>query len=446
MQVESKGQKRKYTNPPIPMAVSQPNRYWRIKKNLYNTDPTAYWKKRYWRRRITGKGSYQMNPEHSFGYRYGGLVGSKVGELLGGTAHNLISSVTGLGSYTVKKNIFMEGRLPQVVNQPSGGGTVIRFQEYLGDVITNNVANSFKIDEYMINPGNTKTFPFLSQIANNYEQYSIEGLLFEFKSTSADALNSTNTALGTVMMATQYDSLDHPFESKLDMLNYEYSTCIKPSESTMHMIECAPRQTPISELYVLSGDTNPMGSDPRLYFLGRFHIATAGFQGLSVNVGQIHVTYQVRLLKPKLYTALGNGNAWYYERISPYTDLEPLGAPPITSAVNDANNLNVEIDPTRILIPNTARRMYMVDVIWAGTNNVALSLPTVTATGASSIYALQIGIGTAAYSCSEKILVETSGAGGQTEVIFSTGGVALPTGTTTVRIIVTGVPQGAEFV
>lgn len=51
MQVEKK--KRVYTKGPIPYAVSQPKRFWRIKKGLPND---VYWKKRYWRRRITGRG------------------------------------------------------------------------------------------------------------------------------------------------------------------------------------------------------------------------------------------------------------------------------------------------------------------------------------------------------------------------------------------------------
>ena len=69
-------------------------------------------------------------------------------------------------------------------------------------------ADVFKIDSYLINAANPKTFPWLSQIAANYEQYDIEGMVF-----SADALNSTKTALGTVMMATQYDVLDEPLNS-----------------------------------------------------------------------------------------------------------------------------------------------------------------------------------------------------------------------------------------
>lgn len=227
---------------------------------------------------------------------------------LGRTAGKHLSHLFGFGDYKVKSNVFLNGTLPQVYNMPSGGGTIIRYQEYLGDVITSDTANTFDVQSYIINPANQDTFPWLSQIAANYEQYSLEGLVFEFRSTSADALNSTNTALGTVMMATQYDVADAPFTSKAEMLNYEFSTSVKPSESCLHMIECAPRVSTLTELYTNAGGTQPAGTDPRFYNMGRFSIATTGFQGASVNVGELHCTYQVRLIKPKLFDTLGYDN------------------------------------------------------------------------------------------------------------------------------------------
>lgn len=119
-----------HPNPPIPYAVSQPNRYWRIKEGLAKD---VYWRKRYWRRRITGKGDYRMDYKNrSTGANWGGYLGSKAGEWLGGTAQRIL----GLGDYSIKKNVFMGGRLPEITNPISLGGNTIRFQEYLGDILT----------------------------------------------------------------------------------------------------------------------------------------------------------------------------------------------------------------------------------------------------------------------------------------------------------------------
>jgi hypothetical protein len=42
----------------------------------------------------------------------------------------------------------------------------------------------------------------------------MHGLVFEYKSMSADALNSVNTALGQVIMSVQYDAANLPFVNK----------------------------------------------------------------------------------------------------------------------------------------------------------------------------------------------------------------------------------------
>lgn len=292
----------------IPYEVSRPNAYWRIKKGL---PADQYWKKRYWRRRITGRGDYTYSDSNSYGANLGGWLGSKAGEYLGGMAQRAIGGlVTGLGDYQVNKNVLINGNMPTVQNLSSGGDVVISFQEYLGDIVTaahdttTSHSSPFKIDSYLINAANSKTFPFLSQIAANFEQFEFEGILFGYRTTSGEVVtnDTNNLQLGTVIMATQYDVADPIFGSKGEMLNYQFSTSIKPSQPAIHMIECAPNQTPVNLLYT---GTAPTGTDPRLYNLGRFSIATQGFQGSEVVIGELHVTYQVRLLKPKLWTNLG---------------------------------------------------------------------------------------------------------------------------------------------
>jgi len=362
MSKEPKG-KKSYAKGPIPYAVSQPKRFWRIKKDLPAAD---YWKKRYWRRRITGRGDYTMNANDSFGRRYGGLLGAKLGEFAGGGLQTLATSLMGLGDYTVRKNVLLSGRLPQISNLSSGGGTVIRFQEYLGDVFTAKTPGDFSINSYLINAANEDTFPFLSQLAANYEQYEMEGCVFQFMSTSADALNSVNTALGSVMMATQYDVADEPFTNKLEMLNYEFSTSCKPSVNTLHMIECDPRQTTINELYCLNQANPPPFTDPRLYHLGRFQIATTGFQGSGVNIGQLHVTYQVKLLKPKLFTRLGETNQYaMFSSVNTYSNTSPF-----LGLVPEFNNIPIELPlPGNTIVFNeaSADRWFRVELDWFGT-------------------------------------------------------------------------------
>lgn len=261
----------------------------------------------YWPNRIRGKGDYFIMPGESkrtenmfdgFGSHIGRAVFGPAGRYLGGAAHALFKKLTGFGDYKVKSNSIAMGTDPPAFAS-MGRGTIVRHREYLQDIITSSSANTFNIQTFPINAAQTLTFPWLSTIADSFEQYCIRGMVFEFKSMSADALNSTNTALGSVIMATQYNSANPAFTSKAQMENHEFCTSGKPSTSFLHPIECARGETPISCLYTRPGPV-PSGTDIRLYDLGQFNIATTGFQGTSVNIGELWISYDVELLKPQM--------------------------------------------------------------------------------------------------------------------------------------------------
>lgn len=383
---------------------------------------------------IQGYGDYSWNKSKSYGANIGGYLGHMGGEWLGGKAQSLM----GLGDYTVNSNVFMSGNLPEVVNQPGGGGTIIRFQEYLGDVITSPTANTFQINSFTLNAADSLTFPWASQIAANYEQYAFEGVVFEFKSTSADALNSVNTALGSVMLATQYDFVDQVFNSKLQMLNYEFSSACKPSANVLHMIECAPNVTTVDKLYTINTPV-PTGADPRLYHLGKFSIATTGFQGTSVNIGQLHVTYQMRLMKPKLWAGLGNtiGDFFYQKSggAGQFTNALPLGDDAVVGTIS--NNLIDTIGVTRSgttlsLLANTGIEYYRVEIVWVGVaaNFIAPTLTLTNCTTAGNRSAPSAAVLSA--SCIQTFGIRTLGNSLVPSVAFSVA--TLPTAGTEIII------------
>lgn len=175
----------------------------------------------------------------AIGTALGGPLGGAVGSFLGGKIGHLVEQITGFGDYKVMSNSIMSGGVtpPSIVNTANRGGIIVRHREYIGDVLA---TTAFTVQSFMINPGLFNTFPWLSQIAMGYEQYKPRGMIFEFLSTSSDALlsSATSTALGTVSMATQYDVSDPPFTDKRSMLNHEWSNSRKPSMSFIHPIEC----------------------------------------------------------------------------------------------------------------------------------------------------------------------------------------------------------------
>lgn len=178
--------------------------------------------------------------------------------------------------------------------------TVITHREFLQDITTASNAGQFKIDSFSLNPGIPTSYPWLSAIANNYEEYEISGMVYEFKTTSGTSVASTNTALGTVILTTQYDPTKAVFTDKQEMENYEFSQSGAPYENILHAVEAKKSLSPVKLLYVRDGSSSISGNDLRWTDFGRFSIATVGMQGSGVNIGELWVSYKIILRKPRL--------------------------------------------------------------------------------------------------------------------------------------------------
>lgn len=225
-------------------------------------------------------------------------IGSALGVPIGAAAGYLADKVFGWGDYTIHKNTLLFAEQPPLFE---GSEYVrIRHREYIGDISS---TTSFTNRSYSINPSNADAFPWLSVISDQFEQYRFNGLIFEFISTSADALNSTNTALGTVILATDYDAEDSAFVNQQQMLSTMFSNGGKPSCNILHAIECDPQSLPTKWLYCRSSSVSN-GPDARLYDLGNFQVATYGSQAAAV-IGQLWVTYDVTFQKKQMNNVLG---------------------------------------------------------------------------------------------------------------------------------------------
>jgi len=215
--------------------------------------------------------------------------GSNVGANLGRMAGNMIS---GYGDYEVRSNT-----LVNPVSVPDFGTQSVRIthKEYLGNI---HGSVSFAHQEYPLNPGLSVTFPWLSGIARNYQQYRLNGVIFQYVSTSAFALGTTNSALGKVMIATNYNAEDDPFTGTVGMLATQFSNYCRPADSIMHAIECAPTEVP-SNVYYIRTDLDGQQKDKRLTDLGFTQIGTEGMQA-TTEVGGLWISYDVTLMKPIL--------------------------------------------------------------------------------------------------------------------------------------------------
>ncbi len=236
----------------------------------------------------------------------GSPFGGDLGYQAGRAAGHYIKSFTGFGAYSVNQNTLYEGsQTPFVTNANMENAMVIAHREYLGDITTSANAGDFQSEEFTVNPCLVKTFPWLNALANQFEEWLPMGIIFFFKTTSSDALNSTNTALGNVMMAAQYNVYQPDFGDKLEMENHAYNMSCKPSTNLLMPIECAPSQNQVSIHYTRPGNQPiPQNADQRLYDLAVLTIATEGMQAASVNIGELHIAYQIAFFKPRLLRSI----------------------------------------------------------------------------------------------------------------------------------------------
>lgn len=221
------------------------------------------------------------------------------GGMIGTSLAGALSKWLGAGDYNIGTNSVVQRSLKAASSIPSmhsdAQSIVVRHKEYLGEVKS---SVNFSVQQsFPLNPGAISTFPWLSGIANRFQEYRIRGAVFHYIPTSGSAVSSTNAALGSVMLQTSYRTTDNPPESKVEMLNEYCSNEVVPCEAMAHPIECDPKENPFNVQYVRTGPV-PAGETALMYDLGQTHLAVSGCQTSGFVIGDLWVTYEIELKKP----------------------------------------------------------------------------------------------------------------------------------------------------
>lgn len=229
-------------------------------------------------------------------------IGGRLGERAGGYLGSGLQKLLGFGDYSVRSNSLTQliggTGPPSFANYGKGEATMICHREYIGDLITgplDTTSTQFSVRSYTINPGNSSLFPWLAVISKNFQFWEPLGMVYELLSESSTY--AADMAMGSMFIATNYNSLDAPPTDKLTLLNMEYSTASKPSQSQFHMIECAVSQTVQDKLYI-ANDGDYKGGDPRFSDLGKTYIGSFGCPKANTKIAEIWLTYQVALYRP----------------------------------------------------------------------------------------------------------------------------------------------------
>jgi hypothetical protein len=247
----------------------------------------------------------------SAGEHLGGIAGGGLGSQVGAWAGKKLSNLVGFGDYDapVSNQIVAGGMGSGVTVNASDdltGDVYLSHKEFVGNVTASHTgagSSIFQQTKHELNPGLQASFPFLSQLATNFEMYDFMGLIYEYRPTSGE--NSTNNSLGKVMMATQYDPDATPWLNSVQLMNYDYSCSTKPSIGLVHGVETANKQQSVNMMYVRSNNDT---TKSRIFTdIGTFTVATEGipFTGAGTQIlGELWVTYRIKLSRAALYQSM----------------------------------------------------------------------------------------------------------------------------------------------
>lgn len=344
---------------------------------------------------IKGRGFYK-----GFSRQVGALAGSLAGASLGaptlggfagGYLGQKVSDITGFGAYTlpgklsVRKNSLVLPMNPRIKNDlEREGAVVITHREHIGSIKS---STDFQVQfELPINPAQNGTFPWLSGVASEFTMWEPLGMVFEYVSTSGNAVSSTNNALGEVIMTVNANSNDSSYVSKTQMLNADFAQAFAPSKNGACPVECSPQLSALTKLYTRYG-AKKEGSDIRMSDIGVLTVATAGMQAADIELGELYVTYQVALFKPQLVQELG-----FLIPQASYALSNPASATPLGSThVKLVDTIGITFaSANKIVIPRNTSGKFHMNINYQGLS-AALTRFDVTYVNATAIDAWKGG-------------------------------------------------------
>lgn len=239
----------------------------------------------------------------------GRAIGKKLGsQRMGQAIGSAIGKITGTGDYYVRSNNILRGSsllstdaVPQFT-RANAREVRVRHREYLGKVVASSTAGEFKIQKFAVNPGVQTTFPWLNVIANQYDEWRPNGVVFVYKNMSSKW--SGTSTLGTVCIASDYDVLDPTYTNEIEMNNSEFAVSTNVASNIAHPLECEVRERPTKLLFTRNGDIQDT-DNLRWFDLANTYVATYGCTESQI-CGELWVTYDISFFKTQITSSPSN--------------------------------------------------------------------------------------------------------------------------------------------
>lgn len=219
-------------------------------------------------------------------------------------------------SAPVSKATSLRVGAPNIIRKQNGD-ILISHREYVSDVIGTN-GTAFPLptadgyQSFRINPSNPGLFPWLSNIAPEYEMYKFTKLHIEY-----EAACSTSVP-GVVLIGIDYDPADAPPTSKQQIMSYESSVKTNAWNSVTHSStqrNLSRQKEYITDFFISS---IPDGrANRRLTDVGNLFVISSQ-NGTGNGIGELYVSYTVHLQTPQLGGASGSAFQSYCAFANPF--------------------------------------------------------------------------------------------------------------------------------
>lgn len=174
------------------------------------------------------------------------------------------------------------------VSQQKGDLRVrVKHREYVADIVG---TLAFTDSVLPINPGLAPLFPWLSQIAQNFESYLFHELCFEYETQTATSNG------GKVILSVDYDASDAPPTSKTQALQQRSKADGPVWENFRLNLDRQDLAKFGPQKYVRAG-AEP--GDIKTFDIGNLSVITQNCSNLTGN-GELYVCYDVELITPSI--------------------------------------------------------------------------------------------------------------------------------------------------
>lgn len=260
-------------------------------------------------KRIHGRGSYTIGGRiRGIVHRYRRFIPRLAGAAIssaagygwapGWNAGAGISRILGYGAYRRSGALVHKGNLPTMHPGPEGI-LKVKHKELVFEVRSSDT-NDFNIVPYDINPGLYSAFPWLSNLARNYQQYNINGLVYIYQPSTAEGSADGLANTGLVLMCNTVDMAAHEPITYQQMMQQQFSVNGKPTKTIVMPVEQHRNRggQMTKQLLVRSGPI-PFGATPQLYDDCRVYIGTYNNGVANATLGHVYVTYDITFYNPK---------------------------------------------------------------------------------------------------------------------------------------------------